>query len=44
MEIEVDRHHLMIVGMGLIGQFLVEVFIIEFLGSFIKNDIDGIGG
>lgn len=28
MKIEVDRHHLMIVGMGLIRQFLVEVLII----------------
>ena len=44
MEIKVDRHHLMIVGMGLIGQFLVEVFIIEFLGSFVQDDINGVGG
>jgi len=28
----------------MIGQFLVEVLIVKFLGSFVKDDIDAIGG
>lgn len=43
-QVEVDRHHVVIVGMGVIGQFLVEVLIIKFLSSFIQDYIDCVGG
>ena len=43
-QVEGDRHNLMVIGMGVIGQFLVEVLMVKFIGSFVEDDIDGIGG
>ena len=44
MHVEVDSNHMVVVVMGVIGQFLVDVLIIEFLSSFIENDVYGVGG